>query len=149
MIFIIDRKSAENNTLCSFELAAPFDAEGVLLPRRQILATACTWTYRSPNCSYAGIPKTNRNGGTLTATNDRGLYNPANTYAAGDYTYKLIGGVRQYWVKVGATNQAALVDDGVNWWLDVCLKKLEDCKTHFGSNAALPTSQFPGAAKIQ
>ena len=34
-IYIIDRKSAENRTVVSFELAAVFDMAGVRAPKRQ------------------------------------------------------------------------------------------------------------------
>jgi len=34
-IFLIDRKSAENRTVVSFELAAVFDMAGVRAPKRQ------------------------------------------------------------------------------------------------------------------
>lgn len=52
MVFTVERKTAENNTICSFDLASPYDAEGVVLPRRQVLATACPWLYRGVECTY-------------------------------------------------------------------------------------------------
>jgi lambda family phage minor tail protein L len=55
LIFVVERKTAETNTVCSFDLASPMDAEGILLPRRQVLATACPWRYRSTECSF-GAP---------------------------------------------------------------------------------------------
>jgi lambda family phage minor tail protein L len=51
-IFVIDRKASETNTSVSFELATGMDAEGVLLPRRQVLATACPFLYRGTECGY-------------------------------------------------------------------------------------------------
>lgn len=90
MVFVVQRKVAETNTLCAFDLSAPFDSEGILLPRRQVLATACSWIYRSPECSYgapaaggSGWPVVNRlgnpfgvsfnNGQVLTNPNDNNL----------------------------------------------------------------------------
>lgn len=54
-VFIIARKATENPVFIEVELTAPFDAAGVLLPRRQVLAAACMWIYRDPaTCGYAG-----------------------------------------------------------------------------------------------
>jgi lambda family phage minor tail protein L len=53
-IYVVQRKATENNLVCSFELAARFDADGVALPCQQIIANACGWFYRGPDCSYAG-----------------------------------------------------------------------------------------------
>jgi lambda family phage minor tail protein L len=62
LIYVVDRKSGETTQAVAFELATGMDAEGVLLPRRQIMATACPWTYRGPECSYTGPPLINRLG---------------------------------------------------------------------------------------
>lgn len=59
-IFVIDRKVGETNAIVQFDLATPMDAEGVELPRRQILATACPFTYRGVECGYVGLPFRNR-----------------------------------------------------------------------------------------
>lgn len=53
-IFYVERKVSENRAIVEFELAAASDVEGVLLPRRQVIANVCSWTYRSSECSYAG-----------------------------------------------------------------------------------------------
>jgi len=53
-IYFIERKVAENRLMVEFELAAASDVEGILLPRRQVIANVCPWVYRSSECSYAG-----------------------------------------------------------------------------------------------
>ena len=53
-IFYIDRKASENRDLIEFELAAAFDLVGVRAPRRQCVSNVCQWTYRGPECGYAG-----------------------------------------------------------------------------------------------
>jgi lambda family phage minor tail protein L len=53
-IFFIDRKASETPLLIEWELASAFDIQGVQLPRRQIIQNCCAWTYRSPECGYAG-----------------------------------------------------------------------------------------------
>jgi lambda family phage minor tail protein L len=53
-IFYIDRKAAENRDLIEFELASAFDLVGVRAPKRQCVSNVCQWTYRGPECGYAG-----------------------------------------------------------------------------------------------
>ena len=53
-IYYIDRKATENRDLIEFELAAAFDLVGVRAPKRQCVANVCQWTYRGPECGYAG-----------------------------------------------------------------------------------------------
>ena len=53
-IYYIARKASETALFIEMELAVPFDVEGVMLPRYQVLASTCQWVYRSAACSYAG-----------------------------------------------------------------------------------------------
>ena len=55
-IFYVAKKVSETPTQIEIELAVKFDVEGVMLPRRQVLADICQWVYRSAECSYAGPP---------------------------------------------------------------------------------------------
>jgi lambda family phage minor tail protein L len=55
-IFAVNQKVRESVDIVEFELAAPFDVEGVLLPKRQVIANACPWRYRGDGCGYAGPP---------------------------------------------------------------------------------------------
>jgi lambda family phage minor tail protein L len=55
-IYFVSRKTSENAVFVEIELAAAFDVEGIMLPRRQVLASVCNWQYRSAECSYAGDP---------------------------------------------------------------------------------------------
>ncbi|MDR5790275.1 phage minor tail protein L [Caballeronia sp. LP003] len=55
-IFAINQKTRESVDIVEFELATPLDVEGVLLPRRQVVANACPWRYRGDGCGYAGPP---------------------------------------------------------------------------------------------
>lgn len=61
-IFYVARKVVENPIFLEMELAVAFDVEGVLLPRRQVLAGICPWIYRSPECTYAGPPVQDEDG---------------------------------------------------------------------------------------
>lgn len=53
-VYFIERKVSETKETVEFELAASFDVEGVLLPRRQIIQNICPWKYRGAECGYAG-----------------------------------------------------------------------------------------------
>lgn len=55
-IFYVSRKIQENGVSIELELASKWDVTGVLLPRRQVIASICQWRYRSPECSYSGGP---------------------------------------------------------------------------------------------
>lgn len=57
-VWYIDRKSAETKSTIEFELAAPWDVAGIVLPRRPVIANVCAWLaiggYRGAQCGYAG-----------------------------------------------------------------------------------------------
>ena len=59
-IWYVDRKVVEVNTgeqpIVEWELVSSLDLEGLELPRRTIVSSACTWKYRSSECSYTGTP---------------------------------------------------------------------------------------------
>ena len=52
--WFVDRKSAENREIVSFELSSKFDVAGQKLPKRQCIANLCQWEYRSSECGYTG-----------------------------------------------------------------------------------------------
>ncbi|MNJ19116.1 Phage minor tail protein L [compost metagenome] len=54
--WFITRKVNETPAAIEFDLGSPLDLQGVKLPRRQVVAGTCLWTYRSGECGYAGGP---------------------------------------------------------------------------------------------
>lgn len=50
--FYIERKTSENPTSISFELASLIDLEGVKLPRRVVTSSKCSFKYRGCGCFY-------------------------------------------------------------------------------------------------
>ncbi|MCA1404701.1 phage minor tail protein L [Ensifer sp. IC3342] len=71
-IFYVAKKVSENPIFVEIELAVRFDVDGVMLPRRQVLADICQWAYRSAECSYAGPPVEDIYGNPTTdATKDQ------------------------------------------------------------------------------
>lgn len=55
-IYAINQKIREDMEVIEFELAAPWDCEGVQIPRRQIIRNSCPWIYRGEGCGYGGGP---------------------------------------------------------------------------------------------
>jgi len=53
-VYFIDRRRSESREVVEFELAAAFDLAGVRAPKRQVIASICTWVYRSAECGYSG-----------------------------------------------------------------------------------------------
>ncbi len=53
-LWYIDRKSSEDRSQISFELASKFDLPGTTIPKRQVVSSICQWAYRSSECSYTG-----------------------------------------------------------------------------------------------
>lgn len=53
-VYVVHRKVIENKKLVEYELAPPWDVEGMTLPRRKIIGNICSWVYRSPECGFAG-----------------------------------------------------------------------------------------------
>ena len=53
-LWYIDRKSSEDRSQVSFELASKFDLPGTTIPKRQVVSSVCQWAYRSSECSYTG-----------------------------------------------------------------------------------------------
>lgn len=52
--YVIERYSSLNNQTATFELAVPSETDGVMLPRRIIIANTCNWEYRGDGCGYTG-----------------------------------------------------------------------------------------------
>lgn len=68
-IFYVARKALENQIQIEMELAAAFDVENIMIPRRQVIAGTCQWKYRGAECSYAGPPVQDINGNPTSDPN--------------------------------------------------------------------------------
>lgn len=86
--YIVERKTAETNTIVSFELASALDLNGVKLPLRQIQRNVCGWQYRKDGCGYAGPP--------VASVDNARLPNTLNAYEKGlaDQCSKSLKGCR-------------------------------------------------------
>lgn len=153
--FVVERKTMETAIACSFELSMAMDAEGVLLPRRQILAHTCIWRYRGGDCGYTGVPKTDRLGNNFVLGDSRGQWFAGQTYALHDYVWTPasddthVNWVSQIANNIGHNPTAAENLNETYWKQDVCLKKYSDCEKHFGVNNPLRTAAFPACYKVR
>jgi lambda family phage minor tail protein L len=69
LVFYVDRKVSEMKGKIVLELGAPFDIEGIKIPRRQMNANSCSNVYRSGDgCDYAGPPATDQQGNLIGPT---------------------------------------------------------------------------------
>jgi lambda family phage minor tail protein L len=62
-VWVVQRKSSEDNTAVEFELSSPLDFSGVQIPARVVQANNCPWAYRGLECGYFG--------GAIADTNDQ------------------------------------------------------------------------------
>lgn len=68
----VDRKSSANSTYIEWELTAPYDIVGSVIPKRQAIQNMCTWKYRSTECGYTGSTYYNINDSEVSlASQDR------------------------------------------------------------------------------
>lgn len=44
--YVVDRVKSETSEFVTFELASPFDVEGITLPRRTVVGKYCSWKYK-------------------------------------------------------------------------------------------------------
>ena len=51
-IWFFNRKTRENKLILEYELRSVLDVEGIKLPRRQMIAKRCNFTYRGEGCLY-------------------------------------------------------------------------------------------------
>lgn len=77
-IYFIDRKSTENKLIVEFELTSVLDLQGIMLPRRQVIANVCSWKYKGPECGFSGGAIANEldqlcasNGGSIPDIQDK------------------------------------------------------------------------------
>lgn len=52
--YVLDRIAGENNVTVSFELASPFDVEGIKIPNRVVVGKYCPWKYKGVRDGVGG-----------------------------------------------------------------------------------------------
>lgn len=154
-VFTVERKTMETNSHVEFELTSAFDAEGIALPRRQILGTFCPWEYRGDGCLWAGPPKADLDDhligvGAAASSYRGGLWDAAYPYSypINVWVYVLtVDNVRVFYVSRIANNTYPL-SNTTAWARDSCSKTVAGCKLRFGATGILNFGGFPGCQKI-
>nr|WP_246408139.1 phage minor tail protein L [Neisseria musculi] len=52
--FVVERLASLTAESATFELAAPSESDGAVIPARIMLANVCCWQYRGEGCGYTG-----------------------------------------------------------------------------------------------
>ena len=52
--YVIERMVSMTSESATFELAAPSESDGALIPARLMFADTCQWQYRGEGCGYTG-----------------------------------------------------------------------------------------------
>ena len=72
--YIIDRISSETNVSITFEVATPFDLEGIKLPRRVVVGKYCSWKYQGHDNGIGGGCTWKLTGGVNYKGSDNNTY---------------------------------------------------------------------------
>lgn len=147
--FYITQKEVEDHTVIVFSMADPTELQGVTLPNRKFIASACREQYRGEVCQYAGDPIYELDGTPITGPfNDCGTWNPAASYNAGDKVTQLApDGVPHVFV-ARSFNVNVPVTNNTYWKADRCSKTLARCKLTFGAAASLPYGGYPAINQL-
>jgi lambda family phage minor tail protein L len=122
--FVLDRVAAETSLLVQFELASPFDIQGLKVPNRYVIGKYCPWEYKGAINLDGSFKNTARSGCN---------WNPD---GSADRPY------------VDIENAVTVIQTE-----DVCGKTLQACKARFhangNDNTPLPFGGFPGSRKFR
>ena len=168
--FIIDRVENENSILVTFELASPYDLEGVQIPNRQVTGRYCAWEYQGT--------KTRGSGGCIWDLDSRGrfydindnsialpaVWNSGLSYSTGSRVYTITpvpsgGNITRIWEAIRPSPVGVNPVESRYYWkrIDVCSKTLSGCKKRFqdagtaneDTSVPLPFGGFPGTRKFR
>ena len=169
--YIIDRVSAENQVTVTFELASPFDIEGVKVPNRVVVGKYCSWLYQGAFINDGGcrwpLDSTPDGGSQLFIDiNDNNITPPAawstNPYTIGERVLRTFNLETKYGTK-SATQVFEAIRSSTNkppetnaaYWkrVDICGKTLQSCKARFDPTntelPGLPFGAFPATRKFK
>lgn len=168
--YLIDRVGQENQLSVQFELASPFDIEGVVVPGRIVVGKYCPWRYQGYSISRDGGCNwpLNSNGRFYDINNDVitknigviATYSASNTYSLGATVKTIVSSHTKIWKALRTVPTSRPPETSGAYWerLDVCSKTIRGCKVRFQGNAtddildtsfALPFGGFPGTKKFK
>lgn len=156
-VYFINRKVTENKYIIKYELSSILDLEGIFLPKRQVIAQRCNFSYRGEGCMYeyekrrnSDVHKENsllpvyapaignENDETfeslygITDPIDRDLHVPSQSYNKGDQVYIVRGGINYYFVAKIAVPPNVNINNITYWAADKCSKCLVGCRLRWG-----------------
>lgn len=152
----INRKTQEDNQICTYELSNLMDIQDVALPRRIVLADQCRWIYRGDGCGYTGMNLADQNDNPLPYQGrwfyvgnwqQYFTYYPGEVVTAGYSQTNTNQWIPQFFVCVYSNvNQPPPSTGSSPYWVrDECSLFLSGCKLRFGSTGQwLPFGGFPG-----
>lgn len=118
-VFLVERKSDENELYIEWELSAAIDQEGKMIPGRQFIRDICTRRYR--------------------------IYDPTSPDAGPDgFVYSKV-----FPCPYTGTACFTALGEETTPQFDACGRKISDCDLRFHNDGALPTAAFPGIARVQ
>jgi lambda family phage minor tail protein L len=156
-IYYVERKVAENRATVEFELTTSMEVDDINLPRRQILANLCLWTYRGTECGYAVHQvRADIHDAILTGTEDPVEWSPMELYTVGSVVWLYaVPPVRRYYLCTADNGGAGIMGESYHptntafWTADQCSKRVQGCRLRFdGDTRGLPFGGFPATARI-
>lgn len=150
-IFYMERKVSESIRGIELEFASRFDVEGVMLPRRQVMANCCPWKYRGTECGYHFAAVARANDSLIVPTPNVSQiiqeWNAETSYVATDMVW--YQSPSRVFAAVAPTVGNNPTTSPSYWVEDVCGKRLSSCVLRWGGfvEDVLPYGGFPGSSK--
>lgn len=153
-VFHVEQKMGENKLAVEFELGTSMDVDDVELPKRQVIAGTCIWSYRDANCGFAGNTAVAEQDGTPFPNPKvyRGVWLPDSVYITGDVVFLLLFDGRKQFYRLashtgdGISGQDTKPSEDARWVADECGKHTADCVLRFGAiPSGLPFGGWPAA----
>ncbi len=159
-IYFVERKLRANRMEVTYELVPATDIDGAKVPRRQVIAAACVWRYRSPvGCAYvSNVALADKDNNLLPsgqtfrsdpAVND-GQWSETVQYYTKDTVFLWQDYERTTKSYYTLTGDSALGEEqgplrNLLWKADQCSHRLSGCKLRFDPNAVLTSTIKPTA----
>lgn len=142
-IYFVERKLRENRMEVTYELVPATDIDGAKIPRRQVIAAACVWRYRSPiGCAFASNVAIGDkdNEPHPTSQTYRGEWNASEQYYTRDVVFiwqDFEKTTKSLYILLGdsATGEAQGPLLNSEWKLDQCSHRLSGCKLRFDQDS--------------
>lgn len=171
--YIMERIKIETGLTVSYELASPFDLEGVKIPSRIIIGKYCPWKYQgiaidsdeSSGCTYPTSDTAQNKFFDIEDNEITGItdgYTANSSYPVGTKIKFPTTGFVKIWESIANPEGVnAPPKEGSRYWkrIDICGKTLNSCKVRYQGvdaegkpilrNIPLPFGGFPATRKFR